>query len=255
MSQTTLTVQQLARTSGVSVRTLHHYDAIGLLRPRARSAAGYRLYGAAELVRLQQILLGRELGLTLEQIGRLLDDPAHEPRTLLVQQRAELVRRRDRIDRMLRSIDAALTRLESTPSTGTGIMNTKELFDGFDPSQHEDEARSRWGDTDAWRIAAGRTRGYSKERWAEILREQSALYDEAAALAARGVAPDALAARALAERHRLHVERWFYPCSATMHGGLADLYESDERFAATIDRHGAGLTPWLAAAMRANARG
>jgi MerR family transcriptional regulator, thiopeptide resistance regulator len=243
------TVQQVARASGVTVRTLHHYEDIGLLRPSARSEAGYRLYGEPELLRLQQILLGKELGLTLEQIGRLLDDPTNEPRKLLAEQRAELVRRRERIDRMLISIDAAIARHEPGQTT----MNTEQLFDGFDAQAHEAEAQRRWGNADPWRTSVECTSGYTKARWREILQESAGLYDEAHALQAAGHAPESPAARDLAERHRQHVERWFYRCDHSMHRGLADLYESDERFAANIDRHGDGLTLWLTAAMRANA--
>src|SRR5690606_23922627 len=103
---------EVARLAGVSVRTLHHYDEIGLLVPSRRSDAGYRLYDEADLLRLQQILIGRELGLPLEQIRRSLDDPGFDLRDALKAQRAGLLSHVHETTRMLSAIDAALAHLD-----------------------------------------------------------------------------------------------------------------------------------------------
>ena len=132
-------------------------------------------------------------------------------------------------------------------------MEMKELFDGFDPSAYEEEAKERWGNTDAYRVSAKRTKGYSKEDWQRCRDEQAAIYAELFAALQAGKKPGDEDVMDLAERHRLSIDRWFYPCSAEMHWGLADLYEADERFAQNIDKFGAGLTPFLSAAIRANA--
>lgn len=139
---------------------------------------------------------------------------------------------------------------DDTPMT----TDTTNPDDGFDPSRHEDEARDRWGDTDAYRISMERTRGYTADDWRALKAEQAAILDDAARALAAGTPPDADAAVEIAERHRRSIDRWFYPCSPDHHVRLADLYEGDPRFAATIDRHGPGLAPYLAAAIRANAR-
>lgn len=131
---------------------------------------------------------------------------------------------------------------------------TTNMNDRFDPSRHEDEARDRWGDTDAYRISMDRTRGYSADDWRALKAEQAAILDDAARALAAGTPPDADAAVAIAERHRQSIDRWFHPCSPDHHARLADLYEADPRFAANIDRHRPGLTPYLAAAIRANSR-
>ena len=133
-------------------------------------------------------------------------------------------------------------------------MNHKEMFEGFDPSEHEEEARQRWGSTEAYQESARRAKTYRKEDWAAIQAEQKAIHDDAAAAMRAGKRPEDEAVLAIAERHRLSIDRWFYPCGASMHENLADLYEADPRFAASIDRHGEGLTPFLSAAIRANAR-
>jgi DNA-binding transcriptional MerR regulator len=258
-------VKQVAELSGVSVRTLHHYDAIGLLAPSTRSAAGYRLYGDDDLFRLQQVLIGRALGWSLEAIRRSLDDPGFDRRRALLEQRAELERRAADTAAMLRSVDAALAALASTAeSRGEAAQHSpireewnvdmKKLFNGFNPDEYADEARERWGHTDAYRVSQERAKSYKEADWVAMREEAAAIYEAACAMLKAGQAPDAREAMAIAERHRLHIERWFYPCSASMHCGLADLYEADERFAKNIDRHCEGLTPFLSAAIRANAK-
>ena len=254
-------VKQVAEISGLSVRALHHYDAIGLLVPSLRTAAGYRLYTDADLLRLQQILVGRELGLPLEQIRRGLDDPGFDRRGALLEQRAELERRGRKVAEMIRSIDAALAlvgrigpAVDHALETEGQSMDMQQIFGGFDPAQHEAEVQQRWGTTAAYQVSSQRTRGYSAQDWQRFREEQDSIYAAAVAVLQAGQGPDVAAALEVAERHRLLIDRWFYPCSTAMHCALADLYESDSRFQASIEQHGAGLTRFLAEAIRANAR-
>ena len=249
-SRRTYQVKEVAELSGLTVRALHHYDAIGLLEPSARSAAGYRLYSDDDLLRLQQIVIGRELGLPLEAIRRTLDDPGFDRRQALLAQRAELAGRAARATDMIRAIDAALTAIEERDMSKVDL---KKIFDGFDPAEHEDEVKQRWGQTDAYKISAQRTKSYTEADWQRMKEEQAAIYADALAALNDGVRPDEPRAMEVAERHRLSIDRWFYPCSPTMHGGLADLWEADRRYADNIDKQGVGLTQYLAAAVRANA--
>jgi DNA-binding transcriptional MerR regulator len=247
----TYRVADVARVSGVSIRALHHYDAIGLLVPTGRTEAGYRLYTDADLLRLQQILIRRELGFPLEEIKRSLDDLRFDHRGALAEQRQRLAAKAQALRGMLRAVDAALAVVDRDPHGG--VMDAKEIFDGFDPSAYEAEARERWGETDAFKEASQRVKRYTADDWKRQQAEQGAIYAEAADAMRRGVEPTAPAALELAERHRQSIDRWFYPCSRAMHAGVADMYEADERFRASIDRAGEGLTPFLAAAIRANA--
>ena len=244
-------VKELAQIATGSVRTLHHYDEIGLLRPSQRSASGYRKYDQGDVLRLQQILIQRELGLPLEEIRRCLDDPGFDQRRALLAQREQLRTRARHTAGMLQAVERALAALD--PRKTEEEMDPKQLFDGFDPAQYEAEAEQRWGSSEAFRESARRTKGYSSEDWQRFAAEQAALYAEAWALLTAGEPPDGERAGAVAERHRALIDRWFYPCSLEMHRGLASLYEGDPRFAANIDRHGAGLTAFLVAAIRANA--
>jgi DNA-binding transcriptional MerR regulator len=250
-SRRTYRIKDVAQLSGLTVRALHHYDAIGLLVPSARSTTGYRLYDEDDLLRLQQILLGRELGLPLEAIRRSLDDPSFDRRAALLAQRADLAARAERAADMIRAIDAALGLSEEKDMSK---VDMKKIFDGFDPEQYADEARHRWGHTEAYKVSAQRAKRYTEADWQKIKHEQAAILADAQAARDAGVPPDDPRAMEVAERHRSSIDRWFYPCNAAMHCGLADLWQADRRYAESIDEHGAGLTEYLAAAVRANAK-
>lgn len=251
MSAKSYTVSRVARIAHVTVRTLHHYDAIGLLVPSRRSGGGYRLYSAEDLQRLQQILLFRELGFSLEAIQRLLDEPAYDRRSALRAQRDLLRERIRRAETVIRAVDATLDALE-----GGTQMDTAKMFDGFDSfdhAKHEDEARERWGDTDAYRESMRRTKRYSKDDWARMKAEMEETEEAMAALLREGRGPDEPEAAELAERHRLHIDRWFYPCPHRMHVSLGEMYVQDPRFRERYDRREPGLAEFVAAAIRANA--
>ncbi len=252
----TYQVKEAAEIAGISVRTLHHYDEIGLLVPKQRTLAGYRLYDADDLLRLQQILIGRELGLPLEEIRRSLDDPHFDRRRALLAQRELLRQRAQQTEAMIRAINRALAVIDGQDATNgeREIVDMKEIFEGFDPAEYQEEVEQRWGHTDAYRESAKRTERYSAEDWKRYAAEQGAVYADAAAAMTAGKQPSGPEAMDIAERHRLLIDRWFYPCSSAMHEGLAALYENDPRFLANIDKHGEGLTAFLVQAIRANAR-
>jgi len=208
-------------------------------------------------LRLQQIMLGRELGLTLAEIRRSLDEPSFDRRRALVAQRAELEKRAQHTQAMLRAIDAAIAVIDdaNTPTGQAGApLDMAQIFDGFDPKKYEVEAEQRWGESDAFEESKRRTAGYTEDDWRRLKAEQAAIYAEAFALLQAGTSPADPAAAAVAERHRQSIDRWFYPCSLEMHCKLAAMYEQDRRFAENIDKYGAGLTPFLARAIRENAK-
>ena len=248
----TYRVKDVAEIAKVSVRALHHYDEIGLLVPSGRSRAGYRLYGDDDLLRLQQIVLFRDLGLPLEEIRRALDAPGFDREKALLDVREILASRLTETAAKLRAVDAALALVRREDSQGDP-MDRRDLFEGFDPAKHETEAKARWGNTEAYAESARRTKSYTEEDWARFKEEQGAIYGAVAAAMSAGEPPTSGAAMEAADRHRQSIDRWFYPCDATMHRGLADLYENDPRFAENIDKVTPGLTSYLVAAIRANA--
>jgi MerR family transcriptional regulator, thiopeptide resistance regulator len=238
----------VSRVTGVSVRALRHYDEVGLLRPSSRSAAGYRLYTDADLERLQQVLFFRELGFGLEDIGRALADPSFDRRSTLVEHRARLVENATKAAALVRLVDRTLRSIEEGVT-----MKPEEMFEGFDPSQYEDEARARWGKSEAFAESKRRTSAYGPDEWASIREESDAITAALAGLKAAGVPPTDARATALAEQHRKHIDRWFYPCSPRIHRGLGEMYVADARFAAVYEKILAGLTEYICEAFRANA--
>ena len=129
----------------------------------------------------------------------------------------------------------------------------ESLFEGFNPSQYDEETRRRWGTSDAFVESRQRTGRYTPDDWKAIKAEQASIYDDASSALKAGKAPSDPDVMGIAERHRLSIGRWFYPCSHAMHRGLASMYESDGRFRRGIDQHGKGLAAFLAEAIRANA--
>jgi DNA-binding transcriptional MerR regulator len=241
------TIGEVGELAGVSVRTLHHYDDVGVLSPSARSDAGYRLYSHADLERLQEVLVWRALGFSLAEIKALLDDPAYDRRSALRRQRGLVSMELERLGGVAQAIDAALAAHEK----GTA-MKEESMFDGFDAAQYEDEARERWGHTEAYRESARRTAAYGDDEWRAIKAESDGVIDAFVALLADGAPPDGAAARAVAERHRRQISRWFYECSPEMHRGLAEMYVSDPRFTKTYEDRAAGLAAFVHDAIVAN---
>ncbi|MEM9494799.1 MAG: MerR family transcriptional regulator [Pseudomonadota bacterium] len=243
-------ISDVARMTGVSVRTLRYYDEIGLLTPAGRSSAGYRLYDDDDLLRMQQILIGRSLGLSLEEIGRGLDDPAFDMAESLQRQRRLLTYRLNETHKMIASIDAALEKISERTRKE---MDMTTLFDGFDPASFDKEAKEKWGETAAYRESARRTKTYGEDQWRAIKAEGAQIWADAAAAMQAGEPHHSGAASEIVERHRSHICRWFYDLTPEAHGQLAALWRADPRFAETIEGYGAGLTEWLAKAVDATA--
>ncbi|MFI6578608.1 MerR family transcriptional regulator [Nocardiopsis sp. NPDC050513] len=246
-----LTVGEVARTSGQTVRTLHHYDRIGLLVPAERTASGYRSYGEADLERLRQILTYRELGFGLDEIAALLDDPEIDTRAHLARQHRLVT---ERIDR-LRAVAHALEILMEADTVGLNLTPEErlELFGDFDVDAHAAEAERRWGHTDAWTQSQRRVNRYTKQDWDRLNAEAAPIHRDLAQAMADGVPADSPTAMDLAERHRAHITRWFYDCTPQVHRGLGQLYVDDARFTATVDAHREGLSGYLRDAFAANA--
>ena len=245
-----LPVGEVSRLTGITVRTLHHYHQVGLLVPAGRSTSGYRLYGKADLDRLRRILGYRELGFGLEEISGLLAQD--------VDLSAQLRRQRRLVDQRLerlRRIAAALDR-ELEAYRMEIRLTPEEQLEIFGEGYREDyaaEAEQRWGDTDAYRQSRRRAAGYGKDEWLQIKAESAANEQDFARLLRDGAAPDSFAAMAAAEAHRQHIIRWFNDVPLAMHRGLAELYLSDERFAAHYNRIAPGLAEFVSAAIVANA--
>ena len=225
-----MNVGEVAALAGVTVRTLHQYDRIGLLSPSGRTAAGYRRYSAADLDRLHRVLLYRELGFPLEEVAALLDDPSADPAAHLRRQHRLL---RDRLERT-RAMVAAVEKEMEARSMGIALTPEErfEVFGEHDPERYEAEVQERWGDTDAYAQSTRRTAAYSKDDWLRIKAEGADVERRFAEALAAGAPPDSERAMDLAEEHRQQITGAYYDCSLEIHRGLGEMYVADPRFAA-----------------------
>ena len=250
------TVGEAAKLAKVSVRTLHHYDEIGLLEPSDRSVAGYRLYAVGDLERLQQIMLFRELGFALPQIRTIILDPGFDRTEALKAQRNLLSEKARRTQAAIEAIDLQLMEMEE------GIPMTKEeasemlgeLFDGFDPAEYEDEVQERWGETDAYKQSAERTKRYKKADWEQIKAEMADNDARFIALMDAGAPADSAEAMDAAEAKRLHISKWFYDCPIEFYVNMASIWVNDPRFTKNIDKAREGLAAYSYAAVVALAK-
>src|SRR5665811_1173767 len=222
---TALTVGQVAEQLGVTVRTLHHYDEIGLVVPSERTSAGYRLYTGEDIRRLQQVVVYRRLGFALDEISLLIHDEAADGSAVighLSRQREAVMSRLDELRDLVTAIDQAMEKEMS------GIKLTKdeqkELFgEGFS-DEYAEEAEQRWGETEAWKQSQKRTAEDTKEDWAAVKAEVDAT--NAAFVTAMADGEPASGERAMdaAEAHRLHIHHRFYDLTPEFHRGLGDMY-------------------------------
>ncbi len=246
------TIKKLAQMAQVSVRTLHHYDAVGLVVPGSRSASGYRLYGEAELLRLQQVLFYRELDLSLEEICRLLDEPGYDPVTALETQLRLLAARADRIARLMDTVGRTIGRLK-----GENMLSDEELYEGFAKDEIQKikgEAKARWGSTEAYAQSQKRVAKMSKADLERVKAEGAAVDAAAARALARGEDPASAAVRAIMAR-KFEQLRAFYEPDKELFAGLGRMYSEDERFRKHYEDIAPGLADFLRLAMSAYAEG
>ena len=234
-----LSVSEVAKLCGVSVRTLHYYDHIGLLCPETAVDSGYRWYGAADVEKMQQILFYRELDFSLKDIRDILADPQYDKQKALRRQRQLLLLKRERLDGLLELLDANLK--------GERTME----FKGFDAGeleaarrQYADEAKARWGHTDAWQASQEKT-----EDWAAQAEGMNDIFRRAAAL--RNSDPTAPEARTLVREWQAFISEHYYPCTDQILAGLGEMYTADERFRENLGRFGEGRAAFLSKAIAA----
>jgi DNA-binding transcriptional MerR regulator len=250
MTNELLAVGQVADALGVTVRTLHHYDEIGLVVPSERSQAGYRLYTEDDLRRLQHVVVYRRLGFPLGQIGELLADGADLVEHLR-RQRATVTDRVAELTELVAAIDRAL----ENEMHGYRITREeqRELFgDAFDDG-YAAEAEERWGSTEAWVQSQQRAKSYTTEQWRQIKRETDEINERYVELMNADVPADSTRAMDVAEAARQQICRWFYPCPREMHAGIAEMYVTDARYTQTYEYLAPGLAQYARDAVVANA--
>ncbi len=242
------TVSEVARLSGVSVRALHHYDEIGLLKPGHVGENGYRYYGQEELLRLQQILFHRELGFRLEAIARILDDPGFDHAAALRAHRAVLLAQAQRYRQLVRTLAA----LE-----GKNDMNDKAVFRGFSAEKqaaHEAWLTDRFGEGVRTEIEGSKQRMHaqSQGQFDGLVAEIETLEGELAKAMADGLPADSASVSALIAQHHAWIGRsWNRVPTAEAYRNLALIYEDNPDFRARYEGRAVGFTEYLVEAVRA----
>lgn len=248
-------VGQVSAFAGVTVRTLHHYDKAGLLSPSGRSRTGYRLYGDADLARLQQILFYRELGFTLDEITEIVKDPDTNALVYLTARQRQLSEEIARLQQLAevaeRAIEVQRTGVSLTPQERFEVFG--EIT--FDLS-YATEAELKWADSEGQRESMARAAAHTKEDWRQLMGEAAAWRAELLAAFDEGEPADGQRATDLAEEHRLHISRWFTSCPPDMHRRIADDFAADPRAFALVvppSQQRPGLAAYLRKAVHANA--
>ena len=237
-------IKEFAKLSGTSVRTLHYYDEIGLLPPAfVERTTGYRYYDENSLLRMQEILFYRELDFSLKSIGEILSSPDHDTRRSLEAQKKLLTLKKERLERLISSIDAAMK--------GENVM---KAFDNREFEAYKAEAREKWGKTDAYKEHSDRTGNYSKEKWNALSLEMDRIMAQFGLCMKNGESPASAQAQDLVKALQEHITGNYYHCTNEILAGLGQMYVADERFKGNIDKHGHGTAAFICEAIKAYCR-
>lgn len=234
-----MSVKEFAELTGVSVRTLHYYDEINLLKPaEIDENNGYRFYDRTALERMQEILFYRELDFPLKSICEILSSPDYDKQKALSEQKKLLILKKERLERIISAIDNAE---ESEVVMKALNNNDYEVA----RKQYEAEAKERWGKTEAYREHTEKTKDYSKDKWQSVTDGLDNIFGEFAECMKGGSTPASEAAKALAEKLQKHITDNFYTCTNEILLGLGQMYVCDERFTQNIDKHGVGTAEFV----------
>ena len=242
-------IKEFAKLTGVSVRTLHYYDEIGLLKPALVDAQnGYRFYDENSLLRMQEILFYRELDFPLKSILEILSSPDYDKQKALAEQRKLLELKKERLERIIDALDGA-----------TKGKITMTAFDNSDyetaRKQYEAQAKERWGETDAYKEHAEKTAKYTKDKWQEVNDGLMAVFTKFAECKNNGHTSDSNEAQALVKELQDYITENYYTCTNEILAGLGLMYVADERFKANIDKNGDGTAEFVREAIESYING
>ena len=232
-------IKEFAEFTGVSVRTLHYYDEIGLLRPaEVDRFTGYRFYDEQSLFRMQEILFYRELDFSLKSIGEILSSPNYNKEMALKEQKKLLTLKKERLERLISAIDHAVK--------GENVMSA---FDNHEFETYKAEAQERWGKTDAYREHAAKTKDYGTDKWNSLAAGMDIIFGDFALCMKNGVMPDAEETQSLVKKLQDHITENYYVCTKEILFGLGQMYVGDERFKNNIDKHADGTAACVSEAI------
>ncbi len=236
-------IKEFAKLTGVSVRTLHYYDEIGLLKPAfVDEQNGYRFYDENSLLRMQEILFYRELDFPLKSILEILSSPDYDKKKALAEQRKLLELKKERLERIIDALDGA-----------TKGKVTMAAFDNSDyetaRKQYEVEAKQRWGETDAYKEHQEKTADYSKDKWQEVNDGLMEIFAKLAECKKEGNSAESEKAQSLVRELQTYITENYYTCTKDILAGLGQMYIADERFKTNIDKNGDGTAAFVSKAI------
>ena len=232
-------IKEFAEFSGVSVRTLHYYDEIGLLVPaHVDRTTGYRYYDESSLLRMQEILFYRELDFPLKSISQILSSPNYDKEKALQEQKKLLQLKKERLERLISAIDGAMK--------GENVMTA---FDNSEFEKHKAEAKEKWGKTEAYKEHAEKTKNYSSQKWNDLTALMDDIIAEFALCRKNGETPDSAEAQELVKKLQNHITQNYYNCTNPILAGLGQMYVADERFRQNMDHHGNGTAEFISKAI------
>lgn len=235
-------IREVAKLSGVTVRTLHYYDEVGILKPSEVTESGYRIYSNENLQTLQQILFFRELHFSLNEIREIMNNPNYDKAEALSKQRELLVQKRERMDGLINLIDKTIK--------GERNMSFKE-FDmkeiEANKKKYVKEVKERFGDTDAYKECNEKTSSYNEDKWKAVTEEGNKIFKEFSAC--RGLEPSDKKVQSLVLKWQNHITNNFYNCTKEILAGLGLMYIQDERFKNNIDISGEGTAEFMSKAI------
>lgn len=237
-------INELAKLSNISIRTLQYYDEIGLLKPSRKNHSGYRIYDNESIKKLQQILFYKELNFSLSQIKTIINDKNFDKEKALNAQRKLLEKKRDRLENLLSLIDSVIK--------GENNMSFKEFnMDEINKAKKEytKEVEEKWGNTKAYKQSKRHTDSYSKKQWETIKEESNNILEGFSKIINKE--SDCLEAQTLVQKWKDHINKYYYDCDNEMLNNLADMYISDSRFTKNMDKFKEGTTKFINKAIKA----
>ena len=228
-------IKEFADFTGVSVRTLHYYDEIGLLMPAfVDKTTGYRFYDEKSFLRMQEILFYRELDFSLKSIREILSSPNYDKNRVLNEQKQLLTLKKERLERLIAAIDGAVK--------GENVMTA---FDNSEFEKYKTEVQEKWGNTDAYREHEARTAAYSEQQHRALAEDMDRIMAEFALCMRKDESPDSAEAQNLVKMLQNHITGNYYLCTNEILAGLGQMYVADERFRQNIDRHADGTAAFI----------
>ncbi|AOR23385.1 MerR family transcriptional regulator [Clostridium taeniosporum] len=243
-------VKDIANMVGVSVRTLHYYDQIGLLKPDTITITGYRLYTEKDLEKLQQILFFKELDFSLKQIKNIIENPGFDRMHALNNHKKLLLQKKERLEKIIDTVEKTINSID-----GGKEMNKKEMFNGFDISEIENykskyakEVKEKYGNSEVYKESERKTSKYTKEDWNNIMASGNLIFEKLSKLMDKS--KESAEVQDVIEEWRRYITNNFYNCTPEIFRSLGQIYIYDERFTDFINKTKPGLAKFFSEAIK-----